>query len=73
VERLALDVSSAGRVCIWFPITDDRIRAFYPAARIPAGTYPWQTVEVNTVSVKAILVAYDFRNHHCNTIGNVAG
>jgi uncharacterized protein len=71
VERLALDVSPADDLHL-VPVTDDRIRVFYPACRIPSGTYPWQTVEVDTVSVKAILVAYDFRNHHCHTIGNVA-
>ena len=71
VERLALEVSPADGFHL-IPITHEGIRAFYPAARIPAGTYPWQAVDVDTVSVKALLVAYDFRNHHCNTIGNVA-
>jgi TRAP transporter TAXI family solute receptor len=71
VERLALGVSPADGLHL-IPITHDGIRAFYPAARIPAGTYPWQAADVDTVSVKALLVAYDFRNHHCNTIGNVA-
>ena len=54
------------------PITDERIRAFYPASRIPAGTYPWQTSEVDTVSVKTVLVAYDFRNQYCHAIGKLA-
>jgi TRAP transporter TAXI family solute receptor len=71
VERLALDVSAADGLHL-VSLTDDGIRAFYPASRIPSGTYPWQAADVDTVSVKAVLVAYDFRNHHCNTIGNVA-
>lgn len=71
VERLALDVSPADGLHL-VPITHAGIRTFYPASRIPTGTYPWQTAEVDTVSVKAVLVAYDFRNHHCNTIGKVA-
>ena len=71
VERLALDVSPTDALHL-VPVTDEGVRAFYPASRIPAGTYPWQQADVDTVSVKAILVAYDFRNHHCNTIGNIA-
>jgi TRAP transporter TAXI family solute receptor len=71
VERLALDVSAADGLHL-VPVTDEGVRAFYPASRIPSGTYPWQRADVDTVSVKAILVAYDFRNHHCNTIGNLA-
>ena len=42
-------------------------------ATIPAGTYPWQTTDISTVTVNVVLVAYDFRNHHCRTIGGVAG
>ena len=71
VERLALDVSPADGLHL-VPVIDDGIRAFYPASRIPSGTYPWQQADVDTVSVKAVLVAYDFRNHHCNTIGSLA-
>ena len=71
VERFALDISPADGLHL-VPIIHDGIRTFYPASRIPAGTYPWQAIDVDTVSVKAVLVAYDFRNHHCNTIGNVA-
>ncbi len=71
VERLALEVAPADGFHL-IPITHDGVRAFYPASRIPAGTYSWQAADVDTVSVMALLVAYDFRNHHCNTIGNVA-
>ena len=71
VEQLALDVSAADDLHL-VPITHDGIRSFYPTSRITAGTYPWQAADVDTVSVKAVLVAYDFRNHHCGTIGTVA-
>lgn len=71
VERLALDVSAADGLHL-VPVAGDGVRAFYPAARIPSGTYPWQQADVDTVSVKAVLVAYDFRNHHCDAIGNLA-
>ncbi len=71
VERLALEVSPQDGLHL-IPITHDDVRAFYPVSRIPAGTYSWQAVDVDTVSVRVLLVAYDFRNRNCNTIGNVA-
>ena len=71
VERLALDVSASDDLHL-VPITNDGIRSLYPTSRIAAGTYPWQAADVDTVSVKAVLVAYDFRNHHCATIGTAA-
>jgi TRAP transporter TAXI family solute receptor len=71
VDWLTLWVSSVDRLHL-VPITEEHIRAFYPASRIPAGTYPWQETDVDTVSVKTVLVAYDFRNQYCNTIGKLA-
>jgi TRAP transporter TAXI family solute receptor len=71
IEQLALDVSAADGLHL-VPVTQEAILGFYPASRIPAGTYPWQAADVDTVTVKMILVAYDFRNHHCQTIGTVA-
>jgi TRAP-type uncharacterized transport system substrate-binding protein len=64
-------IASADRLHL-VPITDERIRDFYPATRIHAGTYPWQSGDVETVSVKAVLVAYDFRNQYCHVIGKLA-
>jgi len=72
IERLTLDVSVQDGLHL-LPIVHGDIRAFYPEATIPAGTYPWQTTDISTVTVKAVLVAYDFRNHHCRTLGAVAG
>jgi hypothetical protein len=71
IERLALNVSAADNLHL-VPVTHDGIRSFYPTARIPVGTYPWQVDAVDTVAVKIALVAYDFRNHHCRTIGMAA-
>jgi TRAP transporter TAXI family solute receptor len=71
IEQLALDISAADNLHL-LPVTHDGIRSFYPASQIPAGTYPWQAIAVDTVSVKIVLVAYDFRNHHCRTIGTAA-
>ncbi|WP_319526388.1 TAXI family TRAP transporter solute-binding subunit [uncultured Desulfosarcina sp.] len=70
-ERLALDVSIQDGLHL-LPIVHEGIRTLYPEAVIPAGTYPWQPTDVSTVTVKAVLVAYDFRNHHCRTIGAAA-
>jgi TRAP transporter TAXI family solute receptor len=53
-------------------ITDARIRDFYPTCRIPSGVYPWQATDVKTISVKTVLVAYDFRNQYCHMIGRLA-
>jgi len=71
-ERLALDVSIQDGLHL-LPIVNKGIRTFYPEAIIPASTYPWQATDISTVTVKAVLVAYDFRNYHCRTIGAAAG
>jgi TRAP transporter TAXI family solute receptor len=54
------------------PITDKTVGEFYPASEIPANTYPWQPTAVNTVAVKAVLVAYDFQRGECDSIGAFA-
>ncbi len=54
-------------------ITDKRITKFYPIAHIPSRTYPWQSEAVNTVSVKAVLISFDFRQNNCAHIGKFAG
>ena len=71
VDWLSLWVSAVDRLHL-IPITEAPVRTFYPVSRIPAGTYPWQATDVETVSVKTVLVAYDFRNQYCNSIGKVA-
>jgi len=54
------------------PITNRKAAEFYPQAKIPAGTYPWQRVEVNTLAVKAVLVSFDFRRLDCESVGSFA-
>ncbi len=57
---------------VLIPITNKSILEFYPPSEIPAGTYGWQPERVPTAAVKAVLVSYDFRNFHCQTVGKVA-
>ena len=71
VERLALEVAAADGLHL-VPVDHANIRSFYPVSTIPTGIYSWQAADVDTVGVKSILVAYDFRNRHCQTIGRVA-
>ncbi len=52
-------------------IQNKSITEFYPKAEIPAATYSWQPVAVNTAAVKAVLVSFDFRRFHCTTVGQV--
>jgi uncharacterized protein len=54
------------------PITNKKAAEFYVHTKIPAETYPWQSSEVNTVAVKAVLVSYDFRNADCESVGQFA-
>jgi TRAP transporter TAXI family solute receptor len=50
------------------PNTNKKVSEFYQGAKIPAGTYPWQPSEVDTVAVKAVLVSYDFKYQGCEAI-----
>jgi uncharacterized protein len=54
------------------PITNKSIQDFYQSVQIPAKTYSWQDQEINTVAVKAVLVAYDFRGNTCDHVGKLA-
>lgn len=54
------------------PILNRRILEYYPDSVIPAGTYRWQNQAVDTAAVKAVMISYDFRNYHCETVGHVA-
>ncbi len=54
------------------PITNKSIQDFYQPVPIPAKTYSWQDQEINTVAVKAVLVAYDFRGNTCDHVGKLA-
>jgi uncharacterized protein len=54
------------------PILDKSVTEFYPPAKIPPNTYAFQTEEVATIAVKAVLISYDFRTTHCDNVGNFA-
>jgi TRAP transporter TAXI family solute receptor len=54
------------------PIAHKSIVEFYPLAEIPAKTYHWQHVAVNTVAVKAVLVSFNFRRANCEYVGKFA-
>ena len=71
VKLFAEDVTAADRLSL-VPITNKNILEFYPAVQIPANTYRWQNLAVNTVAVKAVLISYDFRGSNCENVGKVA-
>jgi hypothetical protein len=54
------------------PITNKSLTDFYPMAKIPANTYPWQSETVHTVAVKAVLISFDFRRNNCDNVGKFA-
>ncbi|MDJ0912267.1 MAG: TAXI family TRAP transporter solute-binding subunit [Desulfobacterales bacterium] len=54
------------------PIVNPTIFQFYHRGTIPAGTYAWQQSAVHTATVKAALIAYDFKGSACESIGRFA-
>src|SRR5262245_30580818 len=70
--KLFTDAVREGDKLSLLPITSKSITEFYPAAEIPAGTYPWQSTAVPTAAVKAVLISYDFQRRDCDTIGQFA-
>ena len=71
VKLLAEDVTAANDLVL-VPITNKDIAEFYPRVVIPANTYAWQPQPVDTVTVKAVLVSFDFRRTNCETVGRFA-
>jgi TRAP transporter TAXI family solute receptor len=71
VKLFAEDVTAADGLAL-VTITNKSIVEFYPGAQIPAKTYAWQDQEVNTIAVKAVLIAYDFRGPTCDRVGHFA-
>jgi TRAP transporter TAXI family solute receptor len=70
--KLFLDGVTEGDGLALVPITNPKAAEFYQRIAIPAGTYPWQGSDVTSVAVKAVLVSYDFRNAHCDSVGQLA-
>ena len=54
------------------PITNKDIAEFYPRVTIPGGTYAWQPQAVESVTVKAVLVTFDYRRLDCDNVGKFA-
>ncbi|MGQ9750055.1 TAXI family TRAP transporter solute-binding subunit [Desulfosoma sp.] len=54
------------------PVTDKYAKGFYPQTVIPAGTYLWQHENVATISVRAVLVTYDYRMGWCDEVARFA-
>jgi TRAP transporter TAXI family solute receptor len=54
------------------PILNKNLTEFYPMAKIPAKTYPWQIEPVNTIAVKCALVTFNFRGINCDYVGKFA-
>ena len=71
VKLLAEDVTAANDLVL-VPITNKDIAEFYPSVVIPANTYAWQPEPVDSVTVKAVLVSFDFRRTDCETVGRFA-
>jgi TRAP-type uncharacterized transport system substrate-binding protein len=71
VRLLAEDVTAANDLVL-VPITNKDIAEFYPRVVIPANTYAWQPQAVDSVTVKAVLVSFDFRRGDCETVGKFA-
>ena len=53
------------------PILNAKAAEFYPKTKIPANTYKWQPEEVNTLTVKAVLVSFNFRGVDCESVGRL--
>jgi uncharacterized protein len=71
VKLLAEDVTAANDLVL-VSITNKDIAEFYPRVVIPANTYAWQPQPVDSVTVKAVLVSFDFRRGDCETVGRFA-
>lgn len=52
-------------------ITDKSMSEYYTPSTIPAKTYPWQTEDVESYAVKAVMMSYNYRKKHCDNIGKL--
>jgi ABC-type nitrate/sulfonate/bicarbonate transport system substrate-binding protein len=68
VRFLKDDVTAADGLAL-IPISSKTIRETYDTVEIPANVYEWQSTSVTTAAVKALLVSYDFRGRHCESVG----
>jgi TRAP transporter TAXI family solute receptor len=54
------------------PVLNKTVLEFYEQSQIPASTYGWQPVSVQTAAIKAVLVSFDFRRADCEYVGRFA-
>ncbi|PCI05291.1 MAG: C4-dicarboxylate ABC transporter substrate-binding protein [Hyphomicrobiales bacterium] len=59
--KLFADTSIDGARFHLLPINEPLLQASYVSANIKAGTYPFQTEEVNVIAVKAVMMTYEYR------------
>jgi TRAP transporter TAXI family solute receptor len=71
VKLLAEGVTAADDLVL-VPITNKDVAEFYPRVTIPGGTYAWQPQPVESVTVKAVLVSFDYRRADCDNVGKFA-
>ncbi|MEM6405277.1 MAG: TAXI family TRAP transporter solute-binding subunit [Pseudomonadota bacterium] len=53
-------------------IDDKAVKELYSESRISRGTYAWQKQDLNTVSVKAMLITYDYQHANCKRVADIA-
>lgn len=53
-------------------VSDSRLKEFYTPAKLTRTSYPWLREDVNTVSVRAILMSFDYRGENCKNVGVIS-
>lgn len=71
VKLFTENLTAADNVA-FIPILNKSVLEFYPQSEIPANTYVGQDTAITTAAVKAVLISYDFRRYHCDTVGRAA-
>lgn len=71
VKLFTENLTAADNVA-FIPIFNKSVLEFYPQSEIPANTYAGQDTAITTAAVKAVLISYDFRRYHCDTVGRAA-
>ena len=54
-------------------LNEDIFEPYYQDSVIPANTYPWQQAPITTLTVKAVLMTYDFVDERCGMAYKLTG
>ena len=54
------------------PVTNDKILQYYKSSKIKKGSYKWIDADVPTVSIKSVLMTYDYRQENCQNVKKIA-